>query len=409
MDLGDDAPNLCPLDERRTATEVFVKRMAVMFGVLCLLANLNARRGIASPPYLPRAAASVFLTIFNPLYPAIALLSDGLWALARAFSDARRRYAFLGGPSIASTITTGDLNFYLAAAAGAHASHREAGSHDPGGRVATSTALLHLPPETVRTERRRRPAGIHHLGGLLVLLAGAVQCGATAYLGFRREVRDAATPLDRRQYLFAASGLAVLAQTLVLRALGTPRYAVDGDPGRAGDPRWAHARLSGVLVVVEAVMYVGSLCLASYYAGDGVNEIALIAVAWFGAAMLFWPWHLLWQEDIMELPQMMKSTLEGELLPSLRKLLTPRRYWAARKKVFAELGDGLTTMAMAIGLCLMHLIPLIFGGCAAYLYFLVTYAPASDHFADDQGNPMPTDIPCPELWKDPMADLLWAF
>jgi len=402
MESADDAPNLCPLDERRTETEVFVKRMAVMVAVLCLLGHLNARRAIASPRYLPRSAVLVFLAIFNPLYPALTLVFDGLWALARAYADGRRRAA-LGGRGAAA----GDLGFYLAAAAGAHASHQSAAGLGDDGPVADSTALLHLPPDAVRAERRRRPAGINRLGGLLVLVAGLVQCGTTAYLGFRREAREAASPLDRRQYLFALSGLAVTAQTLLLRAMGSRYAVVDERPERTSGPTWAYERLSNAMILAEIMLYIVSLCFASYYAGDGVNETGLIAVAWFGAVMLLWPWHLLFQDDSL-LPQM-KETLVDDLLPTLKRLATIRRGFEAQKKVLAEAWEHITMVAMMVGILLMHIIPLLFGACAAYFFFLITYAPESDHFADDQGNPLPTDIPCPELWKDPMADLLWAF
>jgi hypothetical protein len=37
------------------------------------------------------------------------------------------------------------------------------------------------------------------------------------------------------------------------------------------------------------------------------------------------------------------------------------------------------------------------------------YNPTSDHFRDALGRLVPTDVPCPSLWKDPLADTLWVF
>lgn len=47
----------------------------------------------------------------------------------------------------------------------------------------------------------------------------------------------------------------------------------------------------------------------------------------------------------------------------------------------------------------------IFAGLVAAFH----YKPSLDHFTDPSGAPLPTDVPCPMMWKDPLADLLWAF
>lgn len=75
---------LCPLDSRRGETEVFIKRMAIMITVLCLLGHLNSLRGVRSPS---KFLLSIYLTILKPLHPLSRFIWDIIVASYKVWAD----------------------------------------------------------------------------------------------------------------------------------------------------------------------------------------------------------------------------------------------------------------------------------------------------------------------------------
>jgi len=71
----------CPLDSRRDVTEVFIKRLAVMFATLCLHGHLNSLRGMKGSSQLP---LSILLFFINPIYPLCVIIFDIGWAILKA-------------------------------------------------------------------------------------------------------------------------------------------------------------------------------------------------------------------------------------------------------------------------------------------------------------------------------------
>lgn len=69
---------LCPLDSRRGVSEVFVKRITVMFAALCLQGHLNSLRGMKDST---RLKMSLLLFFMNPLHPFLTLTFDIGWAI----------------------------------------------------------------------------------------------------------------------------------------------------------------------------------------------------------------------------------------------------------------------------------------------------------------------------------------
>jgi hypothetical protein len=268
-------PAACPLNSRRGETEVFIKRVAVMVTVLCLLGHLNSLRGIKSSQ---RLTMSILLALFNPAYPLCTLLFDIGWAILKPRSDSRwrdERFALLGlMPDTTSSQSgepdgVGPPEHYIAAAIGVHATHD---THPMDGIQETSTSLLRVPHSVTRAEKENDVLqGSQRIGRLIVLGVAALQCSATMLLGIRRELRGAGTPSDRRYCLFAASGMAILAQTLVAQLLSRT-YIRKRAAG-------LEVKEYGESIFVEVLHYLGSLSLVSYFAGDAILNSRLMLAA----------------------------------------------------------------------------------------------------------------------------------
>jgi hypothetical protein len=136
-------PAACPLDSRHSETEVFIKRVAVMFTGLCLLLHLNSLQGMKSLQRLPMC---IFLFIFNPVYPLLTLLSDIGWTILKAQTDVCQCYTIIGVPGRA-----GPPESYIVAAIGMHASHDE--KHFTDVIEKTSTSLLCLLLSVTQVEK----------------------------------------------------------------------------------------------------------------------------------------------------------------------------------------------------------------------------------------------------------------
>jgi hypothetical protein len=362
-----DTSVACPLDSRRGVTEVFIKRIAVMVTVLCLLGHLNSLRGIKSAKRLPMC---IWPFLFNPLYPLLTLIFDIGWVTRKARTDSEEReqpHIPLSGYTKAWTAVaaeTGPPDYYIAAAIGMHT------SYGGKGRDGMSTSLLRLPPSVTQMEKEYdTPQGIKRIGRLIVLTAAAVQCSATILLGIRMELHGGATPSDRRYYLYAASGMAILAQTLVAQLLSRKYFRTN-----TGD-----IEEHGVSVVIEVLHYVVSLCLVSYYASDVLINYTLFVAAIFTLCPFLWPYDIFfgyfreiswreWRDDL------------------LRTIL----------EIVITIGMGLVVPGIAVA-------------ASTRLFVLASYNPFSDHFTSYSGTPAPTDVPCPFLWQDPLANTLWAF
>jgi hypothetical protein len=87
------AMEACPLDPRRGVTEVFIKRLAVLFAALCREGHLNSLRGMKGSSQLLR---SLLLVYINPVYPLclINLVLDAQFFKAR--SDTSAEYTIVG-------------------------------------------------------------------------------------------------------------------------------------------------------------------------------------------------------------------------------------------------------------------------------------------------------------------------
>jgi hypothetical protein len=353
-------PDVCPLDSRRGETEVFIKRIAVMITVLCLQGHLNSLRGIKGAQRLPMC---IYLFIFNPVYPLLTLVFDIGWVICKAHTNARERYTPFSGCSTTVAGGKGPPEYYIAAAIGVHASHDE-------GITKTSTSLLRLPPSVTQAKKEEDvPQVIKRIGRLIVLAAVAVQCSATVLLGIRRELHGAATPSDRRYYLFAVSGLAILAQTLI--ALFLSRSYIRTNTQNVEE--------YSVSIFIELLHYLGSWWLISYYADDFLINSSLPLLAILALNAFIWPYATFFDEfdwlSWQELRDDPKEVILGIFMFLVLGLLLP-----------------LTCAAMSI------------------CYFVwISYNPYSDHFTDWSGAPVPTDVPCPQLWQDPLANTLWAF
>jgi hypothetical protein len=344
----------CPLDSRRGVTEVFIKRLAVLFATLCLQGHLNSLRGMKGSNQLPM---SILLFFTNPVYPLCVIIFDIGWAIFKSQVDARAVYrpiGFTGGAA--------PTDFYIAAAIGMHASYDESDS-DNGGIIKTSMAILRLAHSATSMEKTKEGLGIKKIGRLVVLAAIGVQCSATVILGIRREQHGAATPSDRWNYLYAISGLAILAQTVVAQLLSRT-YAVTRDFNV--DKVSEH----GVSVFVEILHYWVSLVGISYFSGDESIPTCSFLIAFFALCPLLWPWHTFFEgwEDV-------RRSVSGILM-----------------------------------LCLLGFTyPLASAAASVWYFALLKYNPPSDDFMYVPGYQVPTNISCPFLWEDPLANALWAF
>jgi hypothetical protein len=297
---------------------------------------------------------SLYLFLFNPLHPLLTLLFDICWTLLKAWDDARPRYQRIGAAP-----GRGPIDYYIAAAIGMHAD-QETKSIPDGDDM--SVSLLRLPPSLTQFEKEETSSGtgLKQAARVIGIGLAAVQCSLTILLGIRRELRSAATPSDRRYYLFAASGLAILAQTLVAQLLSR-KYRVI--------PNTEHPSLVelGWSIPTEILHYLGSLCVITYLAGDDSMYKILFVAAFLLLLPTLWPW--------------------GDFAVSIKE-------------------EPWTTL-LIVGL--PSVLPLLFAAVSMWFYFLASYNPYSDRFTDAFGNPVPTNVPCPSLWTDPLANSLYAF
>jgi hypothetical protein len=387
--------DLCPLDARRTETEVFVKRLAVSLTVLCLAAHLSALRGAKGSGDFPRGPLLLYLTFFNPLFPLVTLLVNVVWAAVRRRFDARWGYGLLHQGRAEPP-----AGFYLAAAMGAEATHPEEPGLGGVGKGVTSLALLHLPPAGAVRVPRKRPAGANALGRLVLLAFAAVQCVSTVVLGVRRLQRGASAPLDLQPLMFALGGVAILAQSSVLEVMSC-RFTADDQAARR--PRTQDERLSVGFTIGEVCLYVLSLVLVLCLTGDGGHAAAMVSVAWLWLVLAAYPWTTM-MEDWFPFTGVAQSG--RDLFAALKQLQDGS---VPRQRAMGEIRAELKMMGMMFLLWLMILFPLAVGAFGGWVYFLISYGAASDHFTDGEGNPVSTTEPCPLLWKDPLADMLWAF
>lgn len=106
---------------------------------------------------------------------------------------------------------SGPTEFYIAAAIGMHAAYEETNHCKVPTGKQSSMSILRLAHSATTMEKTNEGPGFKRMGRLIVLAAIGVQCAATVILGIRREQHGAATPSDRWNYLYAVSGLALLA------------------------------------------------------------------------------------------------------------------------------------------------------------------------------------------------------
>ena len=356
----------CPLDSRRGVTEVFIKRLAVMFASLCLHGHLNSLRGMKGSSQLP---LSILLFFINPVYPLCVIIFDIGWAILKARKDARSKYTAIG-----LTGGAGPAEFYVAAAIGMHATYDEYqyDSYNPGVKK-TSMSILRLAYSATSMDKVKEGPGIKSIGRIVVLSAIGVQCSATVILGIRREQHGAASPSDRWNYLYAISGLALLAQTVVAQLLSRAYTVTDTFEVNSVSEY-------GSSVVVEILHYLGSLWGISFFSGDETIPLSSCIVAVFALVPLLWPWRTFFEED------------------------RPPLSW---HDVWREPGRS-------IGTCLMFFIlglgyPLVSTVASVLAFAWYKYNPYSDDFAYLPGVQIPTNVSCPFLWQDPLANTLWAF
>jgi len=341
----------CPLDSRRGVTEVFIKRLAVLFSTICLQGHLNSLRGMKGSNQLPM---SILLFFINPVYPLCVTIFDIGWAILKSRVDARTVYrpiGFTGGAA--------PTDFYIAAAIGMHASYDESDLVN-GGIEKTSMSILRLAHSATSMEKTTEGFGIKKIGRLVVLAAIGVQCSATVILGIRREQHGAATPSDRWNYLYAISGLAILAQTVIAQLLSRKYFVTKGfNVDKVSE--------YGVTVFVEILHYWVSLVGISLFSGDETISMCSLLVAFFALPSLLWPW---------------------------------RTFFEGWEDVRYSLGGFL--MLFLLGLAY----PLASAATSVWYFTLFRYNPFSDDFPGDQ---LPTNVSCPFLWEDPLANALWAF
>lgn len=254
-----------------------------MVACLCLLGHLNSLRGIKS---LRRLFFSIYLFTFNPLYPLVKLLFDVGWTILKAQLNARRPYTIIGLPP-----RTGSLEYYIAAAIGVHAAFEDSEMYGPIKN--TSTSLLRLPPSLTQGKRGGNAQGCYQIGRLIVLAVAGVQCSAAIVLGVRRELHGTATPSDRRYYSFAVGGLAILAQTLVAKRLS---YTYTKE--RPMDSRLLKTSKLQVSIFTEILHFILTLCIISYFAGDGMLNLGMFIVACSALMPTVWPW-----DEFLNAPQ----------------------------------------------------------------------------------------------------------
>jgi len=94
----------------------------------------------------------------------------------------------------------------------------------------------------------------------------------------------AASPSDRWNYLYAISGLALLAQTVVAQLLSRAYTVTDTfkvhSVSEYGSP-----------VFIEILHYLGSLWGISFFSGDETIPLVLFLVAVLALVPLLWPWR----------------------------------------------------------------------------------------------------------------------
>ncbi|KIN08903.1 hypothetical protein OIDMADRAFT_23644 [Oidiodendron maius Zn] len=245
----------CPLDSRRGVTEVFIKRLAVMFATLCLHGHLNSLRGMKGSSQLP---LSILLFFINPVYPLCVIIFDIGWAILKARKDARSEYTAIGLAGGA-----GPAEFYVAAAIGMHATYDER-QYDSSYEK-TSMSILRLAYSATSMDKVKQGPRIKSIGRIVVLAAIGVQCSATVILGIRREQHGAASPSDRWNYLYAISGLALLAQTVVAQLLSRAYTITDTFKVHSVSE---YGSEYGPSVVVEVLHYLGSWWGIYFFSGD---------------------------------------------------------------------------------------------------------------------------------------------
>lgn len=254
----------------------------------------------------------------------------------------------------------------MAAAIGMHASYEEINDRSSEMMV-TSRSVLGYPPWATIVTKIEMEDGMRQIGRLLVLFAIGVQCSATVLLGIRREIRGAASPIDRRYYLYAVSGLALFAQAVVAQ-MPSRRYSAQAENEMGSTSYVMNITVYRWAVFIEVLHYIGPFIGVLYFSPDVEFHVGLFVIVGFGMWSIFWPWK--------------KSFDEVDKLPGNFPPAT----------IFIVKG-------------LVTILPVGFGFVSVWAFVITNYNAGSDEF----GLFPSTDKPCPFLWKDPLADKLWAF
>lgn len=130
----------------------------------------------------------------------------------------------------------------------------------------------------------------------------------------------------------------------------------------------------GWSVTVEVLHYLVSLVGVSFFSGDIVIPAGSLVIAYFAVNPLMWSW---------------RSSFE-EALP----------FWEdVRREPVRSVGKFLVSLVLALGF------PLICVAAVVWAAAWLKYNPYSDDFTYFSGAPMLTNVSCPFLWEDPLANV----
>ena len=381
MDSLQDQEILCPLEDRRTPRELYVKLFVVNFTVLAAYIHLLRLRRDKFPLFY------VFLAILTPIGSTALLLLPCCVLLFQLVFGYRLRYIKRSANLLFGTLQ--------------HSNETSTPNTDE--RVASYSASSSIDNNAWKTARR-----------LLLPLALLSQSIASIWLFHRRVQRNAAVLYDHRILQLAVLGLS----TAFLWIVQETFRPVCPSPSRLGEFS-THSWLEYMRYIPgsagsedqKIVWFVG---LAPVVCGTTIS----LTKSTMGLMNLHWehPYFPKYSNPWKQIPMVLVVGLGSVALLVAYLIVYCDNYFEGdRRRNLRKLRDFAIACFVSVILCV--LVPLSMSVfwpwpfISGFYEYWILLGPEKLGIAHVEAisslGSLPTQQPCPQAWKDPMADYVW--
>lgn len=385
--MNNTAPILCPLDNRRTTTELWVKFAVVHFTTIAGFCHLLSIRGE------PILSWRLFF------YVSVPLLTIVQHALAIITVLAAWAYSVLGSKPLEEGTVVRSFRWLFGTL--------------PKEESVDYTSLR-APARTEGSAQRLAKK----LGRIIIALGFLSQCIGTVYVYSRRKARGAVAMADQRVLEFGCSGILTAVLTLGL-LLKIPGF---GQPVPERPPK-SRTLLEDVVIAFRDTCTPPFIDedddapkIAQFMRDAGLSLVILVALnrRWIFRIVGSWFRPTYWNSTGNDLPWvilMFALALSG-LCAILTTCGSPRskasRYGKRNTRSFRREGDPPAWMCLFCP-CVMALLvfPMVLalGFILSILYGFLSIILISDQISSFSF--WPTDTTCPLLWSDPVSQWVW--